>query len=90
MGPPRRPVGLPARGPAAGRHRASTEPTLDDLDFLKARAEEVKELGVADLPKLEKLDLTGKYIDGAGLVHLRGLKGLRTLSLQAPRSTTPA
>ena len=69
----------------ADNESASTEPTLDDLDFLRPRAEEIKDLGIEGLSKLEKLDLTNKYIDGPGLVHLRGLKGLRTLSLQDTR-----
>jgi hypothetical protein len=56
------------------------EPTLDDLDYLKPLADEVRDLGVADLAKLEKLDLAGKYIDGMGLVHIGGLRNLRTLS----------
>src|SRR5262249_18391210 len=67
--------------PEALSPQTGAELTLDDLDYLLALTEQVKDGDVADLAKLETLDLAGKFIDGAGLVHLRGLKNLKSLSL---------
>ncbi|WP_406700114.1 hypothetical protein V5E97_14870 [Singulisphaera sp. Ch08] len=92
-----KPTGQPAGYPAAAastvkkrpkpteRILAAARPTKNDLVYLQSLSDEFEGMEFDDFAALTELDLRGKAIDDEGMVHLRGLKQLRTLSLNETR-----
>ncbi|SIO57578.1 Leucine Rich repeat-containing protein [Singulisphaera sp. GP187] len=91
--PPGQSIHAPTAPPPAARKLpkptsrvlAAARPTVADLKYLRELTDAFQGMELDEFAETTRLDLNGKAIDDEGMVHLRGLKRLRTLSLRGTR-----